>query len=72
MTSYRDAPLPLLNCNYSTEVDQDPESMANKVRILKLPAHYDERVIVSVDDYTRALRNSGCEGADAFGRRCHS
>lgn len=72
-TADDDVPIAMLHClysivDYSTEVDQDLESMrlANKVRILKLPAHGDERVIVSVDDYTRALRNSGCEGADAL------
>ena len=51
-----------------TNVDVELERLchANAIRVLKLPAHGDERLVLRAEDYERALRSSQQEGANAF------
>ena len=51
-----------------TNVDVELERLchANAIRVLKLPAHGDERLVLRAEDYERALRSSDQEGANAF------
>jgi hypothetical protein len=51
--------------HHSTEVDLEIERLrlSNAIRVMKLPAHGDERLLIRAADYTSALQASGCEGA---------
>jgi hypothetical protein len=52
--------------HHSTEVDVELERLrhGHAVRVLRLPAQGDERVLLRAEDYARAMRTSGLAGAD--------